>query len=251
MAVWTPEEYTLVARQLRKPEDVDRLSRSMGVERDVLWSIYSQERVRKMMFRHRKMVDKGKKLLERWKNGSSIVEIADAEDFAPALMARILLQAMGTSQKRTRKIMKDPSIVDDERLRKEIMEAIENDDLYSPDAHEEQAARGIWGEERLFEWLDSKGWEYVKQDEMSTGEGVKTPDALFRRSIEIAGHSVRWIDSKALFGDPYEIKRGYQKQFKPYIERFGPGAVVYWFGYVRPEREWNGLLIIDESLEEL
>ncbi len=223
----------------------------MNVDYDVLWSIFSQERTRSMMFRHRKMVDKSDRLLDMWKGGRSIAEISEAEDYAPALMARILLQAMGTSQKRTRKIMKDPSILTDERLRSEIEEALSMDYLYSMEAHEEQAARGVWGEERLFKWLDSKGWEYVKQDEMSTGEGVKTPDALFRRPIEIAGHPVRWIDSKALFGDPFEIKRGYQKQFKPYIERFGPGAVVYWFGYVRPEREWDRLLIIDDSIEKL
>ena len=223
----------------------------MGIEREVLWSIYSQERVKKMMFAHRDMMNKADILLEKWKKGMSITEIAIAEDFAPALMARIILHAMGTSQKRTRKIMKDPGIVSDRRLREEIEEAIENDRLYSPEAHEEQAARGIWGEERLFRWLDSKGWEYVKQDEMSTGAGVKTPDALFRRPVQIAGHPVRWIDSKALFGSPYEIKKGYQKQFKPYIERFGPGAVVYWFGYVRPEKEWKDLMIIDERLEEL
>ncbi len=197
------------------------------------------------------MTDKSDALLRSWKKGMSIEDIAEAEDFAPALVARIILNAMGTSQKRIRKIMKDPSMIQDKRLRTDIENAIEKDYLYSPKAHEEQTKRGIWGEERLFKWLDSKEWEYIKQDEMSTGFGVKTPDALFRRPLEIAGKPVRWIDSKALFGDPYEVKKGYQKQFKPYIERFGPGAVVYWFGYVRPEKEWEGLLIIDESLEEL
>ncbi|RLG70275.1 MAG: hypothetical protein DRO11_06485 [Methanobacteriota archaeon] len=28
------------------------------------------------------------------------------------------------------------------------------------------------------------------------------------------------------------MRRGYVKQFKPYIEVFGPGLVIYWYGFV-------------------
>ncbi len=41
-----------------------------------------------------------------------------------------------------------------------------------------------------------------------------------------------WIESKATFGDPYEIRRHIKKQLLPYSDLFGDGAVVYWFGHV-------------------
>src|SRR3989442_14074805 len=41
-----------------------------------------------------------------------------------------------------------------------------------------------------------------------------------------------WIESKATFGDPYEIRRHLRKQLQPYSDLFGDGAVVYWFGHV-------------------
>ena len=40
------------------------------------------------------------------------------------------------------------------------------------------------------------------------------------------------VESKATFGDPYEIRRHIKKQLQPYSDLFGDGAVVYWFGHV-------------------
>ena len=45
-----------------------------------------------------------------------------------------------------------------------------------------------------------------------------------------------WIESKATFGDPYEIRRHLRKQLQPYSDMFGDGAVVYWFGHVDDQK---------------
>src|SRR2546422_992012 len=45
-----------------------------------------------------------------------------------------------------------------------------------------------------------------------------------------------WIESKATFGYPYEIRRHLCKQLQPYSDMFGDGAVVYWFGHVDDQK---------------
>ena len=52
------------------------------------------------------------------------------------------------------------------------------------------------------------------------------------------GRIVNWIDSKASFLDPIvHVERGVD-QFQGYVNRFGPGMVIYWLG------------VIDELAEE-
>lgn len=43
---------------------------------------------------------------------------------------------------------------------------------------------------------------------------------------------LNWIESKALFGSPEQLRTAMQRQLFPYWNRHGPGAVIYWFGYV-------------------
>ena len=89
----------------------------------------------------------------------------------------------------------------------------------------------------------------------------KTPDARLRRPIVVAcpfaggdhapctgagagagagagtgppcrgQHVVCWIDSKAVFGDPFTHDSN-SAQFSAYCDMFGPGLALYWFGFV-------------------
>lgn len=43
---------------------------------------------------------------------------------------------------------------------------------------------------------------------------------------------LNWIESKALFGGPDQLRTAMQRQLFPYWNRHGPGAVIYWFGHV-------------------
>ena len=44
-------------------------------------------------------------------------------------------------------------------------------------------------------------------------------------------HIVNWIDSKAMFGDPVTHASN-REQMLGYVNRFGPGMVVYWHDFV-------------------
>ena len=58
--------------------------------------------------------------------------------------------------------------------------------------------------------------------------------------IEVEGEKkeVNWIESKGSFGDMKKLRRDYMAQLKPYTELWGPGVVVYWFGYLEGMELW-------------
>lgn len=45
-------------------------------------------------------------------------------------------------------------------------------------------------------------------------------------------HMVHWIDSKASFGDDRTHTQQMEGQYATYVNRYGPGCVIYWFGYI-------------------
>lgn len=65
----------------------------------------------------------------------------------------------------------------------------------------------------------------------------KTPDVLLTAPIGLFDsfgrmRTVHWIDSKGTFGDRVTHEGEVSVQLSGYVNRFGPGAVIYWFDYV-------------------
>ena len=67
-----------------------------------------------------------------------------------------------------------------------------------------------------------------------------TPDSRLELPVEVNGHILTWIESKASFGDPKTIRDSYKGQFLPYKTRFGAGLVIYWFGFVEDFEDADG-----------
>jgi len=48
---------------------------------------------------------------------------------------------------------------------------------------------------------------------------------------------LNWIESKAMFGGPDQLRKATQSQLFPYWNRYGPGAVIYWFGHILEDND--------------
>jgi len=80
------------------------------------------------------------------------------------------------------------------------------------------------------------------------GKFAKTPDCLLDEPIKLNGWTINWIESKASFGDRVEFNKNIRGQLAQYVDMFGHGVVVYWFGHIDEVDCPPGIEIIDASL---
>ncbi len=198
---------------------------------ELMLVIYTQKTVRYATKDYYQIVEMGPTLLKRWKAGEPMVRIARRLNFPPILLGLILMGQNGTGRKKFWKMVRDPDSIQDRRLRSEIAAIRKADILYSPEGAEVQKQRGIKGEERLSEWLTRHGVTFRTEKDLR-GKFPKTPDFLLDKPIEFDGYSIKWIDSKASFGDDIEIRKNNRRQFHQYVSLFGKGFVLYWFGFL-------------------
>jgi CDAN1-interacting nuclease 1 len=104
------------------------------------------------------------------------------------------------------------------------------------------ASTGLEHEARLYECLQAAGIAFWSEEQLRARGMFKTPDALLQVPICVraarAGRSgpgwavVHWIDSKASFGDDRTHGQQLEGQYRTYTNRYGPGLVIYWFGFL-------------------
>ena len=224
-------EYQDLYRKLATQEDIDFLAENVGYDKELLLVVYTQRIVRDTTRKFYRVKAQARRLAWMWQNGASFVDVARKFDFPPILTALMILEQRKVSRKQFWKMIADVGQVRDRRLRRELEEVRRADIIYSPEGTARQYARGRWGEAKLHTWLDARGLTYETEKELRA-KYDKTPDTLLHKPIDMNGTKKYWIESKATFGDPYEIKRHIRKQLTPYSEMFGDGVVVYWFGFV-------------------
>ncbi len=244
-------EYQDLYQRLATPEDIDFLAENFGYDKELLLVIYTQRVVRDTTKRFYRVKAQAHRLAFEWQNGTPLLQVAKRAEFPAILTALMVLEQRKTSRKQFWKMIREPETVRDRRLRRELAEISEADIVYSPAGSARQYARGRWGEAKLQGWLDGRGIQYETEKDLRQ-KYDKTPDILLHKPLEMNGSKKYWIESKAIFGDPFEIKRHIKKQLRPYSEMFGDGTVVYWFGHV-DDQEYDlpeGVDIVDGTFFE-
>jgi hypothetical protein len=237
------EQYNYIYKNLNRYDDIAKLSRKLRLPKELLLVIYTQRTIRKASKDFYKMKNRLRTLTDMWKSGTTFVQIANKYEFPPVLTAYLILtQSSEYSKKGYRRLLFEPDDIKDKRLKREIKEVVKQDRIYSPKGSEVQKLRGIKGEDAIQKWLEKKGIDFRTEEDLR-GEFPKTPDFLFDEPIFHRGSEVFWIESKASFGDRIEINKTLRKQLVPYIDLFGEGMVLYFFGTIDDYPTVDGILI--------
>ncbi|XP_071080452.1 CDAN1-interacting nuclease 1-like [Haliotis cracherodii] len=169
-----------------------------------------------------------------------LLTLADTTDQNASMLARRILDKYLSEQNGGKSVhksivssmIKDPNLIDDPVLAREVFQCIVCDDYYGPYVESIKRSVGHEYEFKLTKTLDELGLSYIEEDQMRERGYDKTPDVKLEIPIAVDGHIVNWVESKASFGDEMS-HRGYLKdQFWAYWNRFGPGMVIYWFGFI-------------------
>ncbi len=241
------DEFKALYDRLNDPQDIKILAGETGLDSELLTVIYTQKTVRDATKRHHIVKRNAPRLLREWKRGTSLLHLSEKWRFPPILTGLLIFQENGFSKKQFWKYVREPECISNPRIKREIVEITQADMIYSPWGNEIQYKRGAWGENKLHEWLNSNGITYRTEKDLR-GLYPKTPDCLLDEPMKINGWTINWIESKASFGDRVEFNKNIRGQLSQYVDLFGHGIVVYWFGHVDEVEPPRGIEIVDASL---
>ena len=102
----------------------------------------------------------------------------------------------------------------------------------------------------MIELLHQRKICFETEAELRARGKPKTPDILLLipMAVEVNGqqHIVNWIDSKGMFADKLTFhEQG--EQLRGYVNRYGAGLVIYWYGFSEDVRGAGGqtILVVD------
>ncbi len=232
-------------------EDVHRIAHEGHWDEELLFVIHTHRITRDATRRFYVVKRQIGRLAAQWRHGRSMLDIAREWRFPPVLLGQQMLGELGIPRKKVWGAFLHPESAPDARIRREVEALLAADPIYSPQGMERQRERGRQGEERLQRWLEKHGVGYRTEKDLR-GKFSKTPDALLDEPIIFFGQKIRWIESKANFGDDVEMRKNLKRQLGPYTELFGEGVVVYWYGYVEGAESPPGILLYDgETFESI
>lgn len=136
-------------------------------------------------------------------------------------------------------MLRNPYAVPDVRLSANVMTCLLRDNR---DGAVSDTIRQCIGEEyevRMKQLATAAGLHYYDENDLRRGGYDKTPDLKLAVPCLFRGRVVNWFESKASFGDVDSHRRYLREQLSSYANRFGPGVVVYWFGYVDQIADWR------------
>jgi len=235
--------YKEIYENLNGIDDIDTLVKKFRTEKEVLLAILSQKIIRNTKRNYYKLERKKETLRIRWKKGESITDISKEYNFSPVLTALFIFQDK-FSRKKFKECMKNPDLIEEERIREEIKEVIERDIVYSPKYIDLQRENGVRCEEEIKNWLLERDIRFITEKDARHENFRKTPDFLLMTPFSVGGFEAKWVESKAGFGDLIQFKEDFRGQLHPYVRLFGSGIIVYWVGHLERLNGFSNRIIV-------
>ncbi|KAK9794953.1 hypothetical protein WJX73_001049 [Symbiochloris irregularis] len=235
------------------------LEKQYGVSQSSLGCIFAgvvQQRVRQS---HHLLKEGIGSICARYWAGEDILELSWATNTPPCLLLRRLLERPPWSfgRQAIAEVLREPKLLARHitaanselalRLQADVRLAAECDLVFSPQADALRQAAGASHEERLNEDLQLLGLSFWAEKDLREQGFVKTPDVKLQVPFAVRSHIVNWIDSKATFGSDYTHLTQCHGQYQQYVNRYGPGMIIYWFGFVDELLQRRSLLLRGSS----
>lgn len=184
-----------------------------------------------------------------------IIRIAKKNRFSPAQIAKVILEEHlkkfsdleELEKSKVSQLIKNTALIDDQKLATEIWLANLKDNNYGPSSECIKSAIGYDYEKKAKKELEKLGVSYQDEHELRAKGYDKTPDIKLDIPFAYNGHVINWIESKALFGDEEHHNNYLREQLWSYWNRYGPGMVIYWFGFIDEldENRDKGIIVSD------
>jgi hypothetical protein len=191
-------------------------------------------------------------LIKAFERGVRLAAIAEDERLPVSELIRLMMPGMkdrilharpGRGELKLKELLQEPRLIKSE-WREQILTAIDDDALCSPASDEAARLTGLEYEHVLLRKLSARAIPYRTEEQLRQLGTYKTPDVELQIPIAVNGRIVNWIDSKAMFADRVTHSE-HHAQFRSYVNRFGPGMVIYWFGFVDSLPETEDVVIAD------
>ena len=243
-------EYSALYNSLNNLDDVRELSKKRGLDRNLLIVILTQKIVRDTKKRYYHVKTLVPELTREWKKGVSLSDLARRINFPPVLTASMVMQQMNVPKSTFTNYVHNPGMITDQRLKAEITKILSEDLVYSPQGTTMMWERGKEVERIVKVWLTENKIRFITEYDAKKSQHIKTPDFRLEFPVKMFGKWVNWIECKASFGDDVEVKRDYFKQLVHYVDLFGQGIVVYWYGYLEGALKDSHIITTDRKLVE-
>ena len=121
------QTYQEIYSSLHDFKDVFRLSEEYSKPVGVIATILNQKVVKKTRFKHRRIYSRENELFLKWKQGRTILDLAEYTGFPPTLMASLIMKNCEIPKKSINWFFKHVDSIESRRLRREVKRALEAD----------------------------------------------------------------------------------------------------------------------------
>ncbi|KAH8300376.1 hypothetical protein KR018_000527, partial [Drosophila ironensis] len=233
------------------------------VDPKALTCILQAELFHRARGQHWKHDQRGKMLLKAYEDqkdmydNALLIRMACAEGMNPVALCRLLLQEKFHVRLRSHisRLLKHPHLIEDARLAAAVQQCLVSDNQEGPITDLRRRLIGEEYELQLKTMAKAAGIHFYDEQDLRRMGYDKTPDIKMIVPFLYKGAVINWIESKANFGDPKSHKYNIQQQLQSYCNRFGPGMIIYWFGYLEetpllPDNKIGITVLVDFPAKE-
>ncbi|KAH8335751.1 hypothetical protein KR067_009544, partial [Drosophila pandora] len=204
-----------------------------------LTCILQSEVFNKTRGQHSKNDQRAKKLLKTYESQKDLyddallIRMSSVECINPVALCRMLLQEKYKLRHRSHvsRLLKNPHLIDEHHLAACVQQCVVSDNQEGPITDLRRRLIGEEYEMKLKTMAKEAGIHFYDERDLRRMGFDKTPDIKMILPFLYKGEVINWIESKANFGDTKGHKFNIQQQLQSYCNRFGPGIIIYWFGY--------------------